>query len=492
MPVWRLAIRYSYIGSKCAKHLTIFVNTRIVKSVFLLSILICCACSHKAPVQPSTSSERWSGKIDSLKIKNVALLDTSGTIQLYRKKNFQLVWLDSTGLNHKGDSMLAIVRHASQFGLLPADYHLNVLDSLTKDGELKPDPSIDIYLTDGFLAMAFHLKNGRVDPKTLKRLRLSNTDTNNRVLFLREALVTSRLLGTLIKQEPSSKSYQTLRRKLEKLTSVFPLDTTTAKRIRTLHANLERLRWQKSVPPYYVSVNIPSFKLRLIKNDTIKLESNVIVGKFVTKTPLLESVIRSIIIYPYWHVPRSILAEVLPSVQQDTSYLTKHNFDVLDRKGNNVKVSSIDWDAYSEEDFPYVLRQREGSENTMGVIKFIFANRYGVYLHDTNARGLFRKKQRALSHGCVRVQKAEELARVLTTDEAVVEADDLSEYLKMQKRMEISLPKPVVVRLEYFTVEINGDKINFFDDVYGKDLQVLQAIESVHKKPEQILLVDNR
>lgn len=387
--------------------------------------------------------------------------------------------------------MLAIVRHASQFGLMPSDYHVDELDSLIKNHDLKPDPSLDIYLTDGFLAMAFHLKNGRLDPRTLKRLRLSGTDTNNRVLLLREALVTRRLMGTLLKQEFSSEPYKKLRKRLEKLALIYPFDTTTVKQIRQLSANLERLRWRRSDPDYFISVNIPSFKLRLIKNDTIKLESNVIVGKFVTKTPLLESVIRSIIIYPYWHVPRSILAEVLPLVQQDTSYLTKHNFDVLDRKGNNVKISSIDWDAYSEEDFPYVLRQREGSENTMGVIKFIFANRYGVYLHDTNAKGLFRKKQRALSHGCVRVQKAEELARILTTDEAVVEADDLSEYLKMQKRMEIFLPKPVTVRLEYFTVEINGDKINFFDDVYGKDLQILQAIESTAIKTEQLLLIDN-
>jgi murein L,D-transpeptidase YcbB/YkuD len=462
-----------------------------VRPLFFLSILICCACSYKAPVVPSTSPERWSGKLDSLKIKNVALLDTAGTMQLYRKKNFQLVWLDSIGLNHKGDSMLTIIRHASQFGLMPSDYHIDELDSLIKNRDLKPDPSIDIYLTDGFLAIAFHLKNGRLDQKTLKRLRLSKTDTNNRVLLLREALVTRRLIGTLLKQEFSSESYKKIRKRLEKLALVYPLDTTTVKQIRQLSANLERLRWRKSNPDYFISVNIPSFKLRLVKNDTIRLESNVIVGKFVTKTPILESIIRSIIIYPYWHVPRSILAEVLPLIQQDTSYLTKHNFDVLDRKGNNVKVSSIDWDAYSEEDFPYVLRQREGSENTMGVIKFIFANRYGVYLHDTNAKGLFRKKQRALSHGCVRVQKAEELAHLLIRADSAEDAGDFSEYIKLQKRMEISLTKPVVVRLEYFTVETIGDRIYFYDDVYGKDLQILQALESIHRKPEPLLLVNN-
>jgi murein L,D-transpeptidase YcbB/YkuD len=462
----------------------------VVRLLVFIFLLLCCACSYKAPVDPLVLTTRWSGKLDSLKIKSVALLDTSGTVQLYQKKNFQLVWLDSTGLNPKGDSMLSIIRHASQFGLMPSDYHVDELDSLIRNLELKPDPSIDIYLTDGFLAMAFHLKNGRLDPKTLKRLRLSKTDTNNRVLLLREALVTRRLMGTLLKQEFSSETYEKIRKRLEKLAFIYPPDTTTVKQIRQLSANLERLRWQKSDPDYFISVNIPSFKLRLVKNDSVKLESNVIVGKFVTKTPILESIIRSIVIYPYWHVPRSILAEVLPLVQQDTSYLTKHNFDVLDRKGNNVKISSIDWDAYSEEDFPYVLRQREGSENTMGVIKFIFSNRYGVYLHDTNAKGLFRKKQRALSHGCVRVQKAEELAHLLISADSAEDAGDFSEYIKLQKRMEISLTKPVVVRLEYFTVETIGDKIYFYDDVYGKDLQILRAIEAIHKKPEQPLLVD--
>jgi L,D-transpeptidase YcbB len=462
-----------------------------VRLLSFISILICCACSNKAPVDPSVLPARWSGKLDLLKIKSVALLDSSATMLLYQKKNFQMVWLDSTGLTSKGDSMLSIVRHAAQFGLLPSDYHVNELESLINNPESKVDPAIDIYLTDGFLSMAFHLKNGRLDQKTLKRLRLSKTDTNNRVLLLREALVARRLMGTLLKQEFSSEPYKKIRKRLERLAFIYPPDTTTVKQIRQLSANLERLRWRKPDPDYFISVNIPSFKLRLIKNDTLKLESNVIVGKFVTKTPILESIIRSIIIYPYWHVPRSILAEVLPLVQQDTSYLTKHNFDVLDRKGNNVKVSDIDWDAYSEEDFPYVLRQREGSENTMGVIKFIFANRFGVYLHDTNAKGLFRKKQRALSHGCVRVQKAEQLAHLLTKGDGVVETEDFSEYIKLQKRMEIFLEKPVVVRLEYFTVEMIGDKIYFYDDVYGKDLQILQAIELIHKKPEEPLLVNN-
>jgi murein L,D-transpeptidase YcbB/YkuD len=223
-------------------------------------------------------------------------------------------------------------------------------------------------------------------------------------------------------------------------------------------------------------VNVPAYTLSIVENDTVVVESNVIVGKPETPTPELESLVRSFIIYPYWHVPKSIVKEILPQIQADTFYLRRHNYDVLNAQGKPVSAKTVDWSAYDADNFPFILRQREGSENTMGIIKFIFNNRYGVYLHDTNVRGLFAQPQRALSHGCIRVHKAVALARYLIKDDHVVSPEDLDQYLMLQHRMEIRLIRPMPLYLQYFTCDVKDGEVVFYDDVYGKDQALIDVL----------------
>lgn len=398
-----------------------------------------------------------------------------------------MVWLDSGGLSAQGDSMRMLIHSADRWGLFPNDYHLKEIDELLAQRQRKPDPSLDVLLTDSFFGIYFHLKYGRVEPKTFNRLILSRLNKLQTVSALNDALHQHGLVRKLKGQEPSFREYAALRDTLQKLIDRKPRDTVSLKHIDQLVSNLERWRWQKKFPDRYISVNAPSFKLRLVENDTVRVESRVIVGKFETQTPELESIIKSFIIYPYWHVPRSILKEILPLAQQDTFYLKRHNYDVLDRKGKTVKISSIDWGKYTDEDFPYVLRQRDGYENTMGVIKFVFNNKYGVYLHDTNAKGLFRKNDRAFSHGCIRVQKAADVARYLVKDDDVVAPEDLDQYLQLQRRMEISLPKPIPVLLQYFTCEEDGGRIIFYHDIYQKDKALISALTGSKPSIDSVL-----
>lgn len=208
------------------------------------------------------------------------------------------------------------------------------------------------------------------------------------------------------------------------------------------------------------------------------LETRVIVGKRETPTPVIESIIRSFIIYPYWHVPKSISTkEILPHLQDEAGYLKRNNFDVLDRDGQPVVADTIQWDFYSADHFPFVLRQREGSENSMGVIKFIFANNYNVYLHDTNSKRLFERTRRDLSHGCVRVSNAVALAHYLIRDDDIyVSPDDLDQYLTLQQRLTISLRKPIQLKLEYFTAEVKDGVAMFYEDIYKKDSIMIQAL----------------
>jgi murein L,D-transpeptidase YcbB/YkuD len=285
-------------------------------------------------------------------------------------------------------------------------------------------------------------------------------------------------------QFPSDSAYLSFQQALKAALLKNQNDSVSVRRREQLIVNLERLRWKKEKPDRYILVNAPSFKLRVIEKDSTILETKVIVGKPETPTPELNSMIRSFIIYPYWHVPRSIVKEILPHIQEDTLYLKRHNYDVLNSLGNPVKASAIDWQAFDGETFPYILRQREGSENTMGVIKFIFHNNYGVYLHDTNARRLFSKADRALSHGCIRVHKAVALARYLIREDYIVSPEDLDQYMQLQHRMEVVLPKPIPVYLDYFTCESVNGEVRYYDDIYGKDKLVLQALRGASPEAE--------
>jgi murein L,D-transpeptidase YcbB/YkuD len=176
-------------------------------------------------------------------------------------------------------------------------------------------------------------------------------------------------------------------------------------------------------------------------------------------------------------VPRSIIKEILPQIQADSLYLRKHNYQVLDYAGTMLDATTLDWQSFDPETFPYVLRQREGSENTMGVLKFVFANNYNVYLHDTNAKRLFNREQRALSHGCVRVNKAVQLAHYLAKDDdTYVSPEDLDQYLLLQRRLEVQVVKPINLYLQYFTCVEEDGKIVFYDDLYKKDKKMFMVL----------------
>jgi L,D-transpeptidase YcbB len=454
-----------------------------VRCFLLILVVSCAACSNFK--NPAVSEARlWSQHFDSTVMSGTELTARLATTTFYKRNNFQIVWSDTGGVNDRADSMIYTIRSAEMYGLLPGDYHLveiNSLLSLPRSHDRAV--SLDLYLTDAFFTYVSHLKNGRIEKDTLARiLQVSHNDVAAQE-SLDAVLSGNSLAGELKLYEPSSAQYQVMRSWLRKMLRGPHGDTLSLSRIKKLTMNMERVRWRKlSMPRRYLSVNVPAFQLKVVENDTVVVDSRVIIGKTETPTPEMESVIRSFIIYPYWHVPRSIVKEILPHIQEDTVFLKSHNYDVLDQHGKTVRISSIDWWSYDAETFPYVLRQREGSENTMGVIKFVFANNYGVYLHDTNARGLFRREERALSHGCIRVQKAVDLARYMIKNDYVVSPEDLDQYMQLQHRMEIKLIEPIPIYLQYFTCEAKDGKVFFYDDIYGKD-KLLCSVLNGESKP---------
>lgn len=195
-------------------------------------------------------------------------------------------------------------------------------------------------------------------------------------------------------------------------TTVKTLNNTEWEKFKRIAINLDRYKLlPDTLPKTYVWVNLPEYRLELINYDSMVLESRVIVGSPRTRTPLLTSEISNFITYPQWTVPYSIIfKEMLPQIQKNTEYLNKQNLMVVDKNDSIIDPATIDWSKLSKKRFPYLLKQRQGDDNSLGVLKFNFVNKYSVYLHDTNARWLFGKTSRALSHGCVRVKEWEKLS----------------------------------------------------------------------------------
>ncbi len=253
---------------------------------------------------------------------------------------------------------------------------------------------------------------------------------------------------------------------------VKSLNNTDLEKFKRIAINLDRYKLLPAeMPEKYIWVNLPEYRMQVWDTGTVILESKIIVGQAKTRTPVLNSAITNFITYPQWTVPFSIIIkEMLPQIKKDIEYLNKQNLMVVDKNDSVIDPATIDWSQLSKKYFPYNLRQRQGDDNSLGVMKFNFRNKYEVYLHDTNARGLFSRGNRALSHGCVRVQQWNKLARFLARNDTLrYPPDTIAAWLQRQEKHTVVLSGKVPVYIRYFTCKTEDGKIMFFDDIYGED-----------------------
>ena len=250
------------------------------------------------------------------------------------------------------------------------------------------------------------------------------------------------------------------------------LEKSDKYRYEQIAINLDRLRKECNFSEHYAYINIPAFELKLVKNNVPQKSFRVIVGKPDTPTPELSSKIEKIITHPYWIVPKSIaINEILPKLKEDSTYLAKHRFNLIDRDKNNISYDNIDWNDVTADDFNYVFRQDASRNNALGEIKFIFPNEYSVYLHDTPSKRLFRRNVRAFSHGCIRLEDPEIFAEYLacnnTSDQ---QKDSISNLLKNGIHEEIYLQQPLNVYIRYLTCSADEQlNLYFYNDIYDKD-----------------------
>jgi murein L,D-transpeptidase YcbB/YkuD len=256
------------------------------------------------------------------------------------------------------------------------------------------------------------------------------------------------------------------------------LNNTDWDKFKRIAVNLDRYKLlPDTLQRQYIWVNLPGYYMQLWDADTVFLESKIVVGKPLTRTPLLTSKITDMVTYPQWTIPASIIEkEVLPGLKKDTNYLRKKGYSLVTEKGEEVNSSKVNWNKYKKE-IPYKVIQGSGDDNALGILKFNFYNKYSVYMHDTNQRYYFGKSFRALSHGCVRVQKWDKLAQFIITNDSLnaslnintFKTDSLRAWLKRKEKHVIPVRTRLPVYIRYFTCEGKDGRLSFYDDIYGED-----------------------
>ncbi|MBC8083400.1 MAG: L,D-transpeptidase family protein [Hymenobacter sp.] len=408
----------------------------------------------------------------------------------YEQRDFIPAWTrpDSGGWNRSAQQALKLLRAAPEFGLNPATYAwatlLTLPDSLRRPAAAGSLAGFELRLTDALLRYAVHLRYGRLHPRTLRPTALSEIQRREAVSRLAQALADSTLAPDFLRCQPATRPYQQLQQAWSKTLSAIPdslrLATGNAADFRRVALNLERLRWDASLPDSgdYALVNIPAYQLQLIRDGRVAQTHRVVVGKADTPTPNLTSRIAVFVTAPEWRMPYSIAVnEILPELQDDPGFLADNNYRLFDYRNRPVNPWRVNWHRVTPKTFPYTIRQAAGRDNALGNIVFYFANQHAVYLHDTPARALFREPRRARSHGCIRVEKPLELAAFLLRREGQLAAlPDMRRSITTHARCRYDLAQGLPIRIRYYTCEVVSNRLRYYSDVYCQDEALAAAL----------------
>ncbi|WP_323765484.1 L,D-transpeptidase family protein [Marinovum sp.] len=259
------------------------------------------------------------------------------------------------------------------------------------------------------------------------------------------------------------------------------INVPASERLKSVLVAMERERWlNKPRGKRHILVNIPDFKARIIDDDKVTFETRSVVGKDQPdrETPEFSDVMEYMEINPYWNVPRSIATEeYLPAMRRNRN--AAGHLQVIDGRGNIVPRSAINFARYTGRTFPFNLRQPPSNSNALGLVKFMFPNKYNIYLHDTPAKSLFSREVRAFSHGCVRLSEPFEFAYALLAKQVDDPVNYFQSRLQSGQNTRVTLEEPVPVHLIYRTAYTDArGRVKFRADIYGRDAQVYRALQN--------------
>jgi len=262
------------------------------------------------------------------------------------------------------------------------------------------------------------------------------------------------------------------------------LNVPVASRIGQVRVNLERARWVLGgLDNDFVLVNLPAFKAYLIRGGRNIWESRIVIGQEARQTPSFRATMQTVVFNPDWTVPPTILAEdVLDGMRQGKNVLAEKRLQVYDKDGNEVDPGSIDWDSASPDNFPYTLKQDPGEDNALGRVKFLFPNKYSIYLHDTPSKSLFESNKRTYSSGCIRIERPLDLAEILLSGQDGWNRAKMEEVIAEGKTTNVDLEHRIPVVIVYWTVSVGASgEVRTTRDPYDLDPPLLQALSGARR-----------
>ncbi|MEZ4483780.1 MAG: L,D-transpeptidase family protein [Syntrophotaleaceae bacterium] len=270
--------------------------------------------------------------------------------------------------------------------------------------------------------------------------------------------------------------------------TVLALNVSIEERIRQIEINLERWRWlARDLGSRYLAVNIADFRLDVVEEGATVLSMPVVVGTDYRRTPVFSGQLRYLDFAPYWNVPSTILREdKLPLIKADLNYLASHHYEIVSQRKGKVEPvdpKTIDWEGVTAETFPGMLRQKPGPWNPLGRVKFMFPNKFHVYMHDTPERHLFERKRRSYSSGCIRLERPGDLALYLLQRQEGWDPQRVEAALTAEEPLRVLLDEPVPVHILYRTAWVDEQGgLQFRNDIYQRDALLYAALRRHNRK----------
>jgi len=313
--------------------------------------------------------------------------------------------------------------------------------------------------------------------KTHYALYLEKVDRDMIVSQLQSGLSIDSIMAPYVPKTPQ------FERLIKHYNALKANEGATSEKARKVKLNIERTKLMSSEGwDTYVFINVPQYQLRFFEVGEKKMEFGVVVGKYTWQTPIFSSNLKYIVVNPTWNVPDNIARqEVIPHYLRNRNYLKRKNMVV--RRDYNIDSEPVDpgsvsWSKYLGEEYktksiPYKFIERSSPGNALGRVKFLFPNRFSVYMHDTNNKKLFNyntPSKRFQSHGCIRLAQPKDLLEYIGQGYAAIPYSEIVQMYNSQKIHQIDLIQDIRVHVAYLTayVEENGT-LHFFGDQYGYD-----------------------
>ncbi len=355
-------------------------------------------------------------------------------------------------------SLLTAIRASAAHGLKPVDYQPEALDRAIAAGE---GDALNALATMLFGQLVSDLRDGRTPSSARVQWFVRDPDAQAMPTstLMVQALASSDVPATLRQLEPKHPDYAALKAAL----AATPI--ANAARRNLIMTNLERWRWLPAdLGQRYVWTNVPEYQLRVIARGKTVSHYRTVVGKpGRTATPQLAEMATGIVVHPTWTVPQSIIKESVGAL--------------IRKSPGTARARGYTWTNLAGGGLSVV--QKFGPGNSLGMMKIDMPNPHAIFVHDTNARELFARPGRALSHGCIRSERAVELAIVLAIMQAGMASDEAANLFKAGENTKVPFAEKIPVYINYFTMASAGDgKLATFADIYGRDEAVVASLAS--------------